>query len=56
MLLLKNHIFSSDQKKKLNGKDINGEILAALLLNYISAINDGAVPNIESAWTFICME
>lgn len=35
MLILKNHIFSSNKKKKLNGKDINGEILGALLNNYI---------------------
>ena len=55
MLKLKNFIFTSDKKKTLNGREINGEILGGLLVNYIESINGGAVPNIENAWTYICM-
>lgn len=38
----------------MNGKKITGPMLCHLSEVYISAINDGAVPNIETAWTYIC--
>jgi Guanylate-binding protein, C-terminal domain len=31
-------------------------MLAGMMQNYIQAINNGAVPNIESAWTYICKD
>ena len=34
----------------MNNKRINGKVLAKLLTMYVDAINDGAVPNITSAW------
>ena len=40
--------------KKLNGKFLNGVMLADLCTTYIHAINNGAIPNIESAWSYIC--
>lgn len=40
--------------KKLNGKNLNGQMLYHLASDYVKAINEGAVPNIESAWTYIC--
>lgn len=40
--------------KKLNGKLLNGEMVGDLLRTYVQAINEGAIPNIESAWTYIC--
>jgi len=40
--------------KTLHGKMLNGDMLANLVDSYISAINKGAVPSIESAWTYIC--
>ena len=33
---------------------ISGAMLSGLIRNYVHAINQGAVPNIESAWTYIC--
>jgi hypothetical protein len=51
---LRKRIFKQCKVKTLNGKQISGEMLAGLLKNYVSAINDGAVPNIENAWTYIC--
>ena len=30
-------------------------MLSKLASVYVSSINEGAVPNIESAWTYICM-
>ena len=29
-------------------------MFAALITNYTKAINEGAVPNIENAWSYIC--
>ena len=51
---LRKLIFKQSKLKYLNGKLVNGEMLAGLLRNYISAINEGAVPNIENAWSYIC--
>ena len=40
--------------KVLNGKVLNGEMLAGLVDSYVDAINGGAVPNIENAWSYVC--
>ena len=40
--------------KFIKGKVLNGEMYADLIRSYASAINEGAVPNIENAWTYIC--
>lgn len=29
-------------------------MFASLVSNYIKAINEGAVPSIENAWSYIC--
>ena len=51
---LRKRIFKQSKVKMLNGKLITGEMMSGLLRNYISAINEGAVPNIENAWTYVC--
>lgn len=51
---LRKRIFKQSKVKYMNGKAVTGEMLAGLLKNYVSAINDGAVPNIENAWSYIC--
>jgi len=38
----------------MHGRKLNGEMLYNLALSYVEAINKGAVPNIESAWSYIC--
>lgn len=40
--------------KQLKGKTLNGEMYADVIKSYVCSINEGAVPNIESAWTYIC--
>lgn len=42
--------------KTLNGTVISGKILIELAHTYVDAINKGAVPNIENAWTNISRE
>lgn len=38
----------------MNGKRINGRMLAGLVQSYVNSINSGVVPNIQSAWEYIC--
>lgn len=40
-------------KTILNGRKLNGQMFVGLVLNYVEAINKGAVPNIQSAWSYI---
>lgn len=40
--------------KMLQGKQLSGSILATLAHQYVTAINQGSVPNIQNAWTYIC--
>lgn len=40
--------------KTLNGKPLNGEMLFNLAKSYVESINKGAVPSIESSWSYIC--
>lgn len=42
--------------KVVNSKKLNGEMYVSLLGNYVTAINEGAVPNIENAWNYMCKE
>lgn len=51
---LRKKILGKLKIKSLNNKPLNGHMLATLIENYISAINKGAVPTIENAWTYIC--
>ena len=38
----------------MNGKPLNGEMLFNLAKSYVDSINTGAVPSIESSWSYIC--
>ena len=54
VLELRKRVLNRINPKTLNGRPISGEIFSELIKSYIGAINDGAVPNIENAWTQIC--
>jgi len=47
-------IFSKIKAKKVNDKPLNGQLLVALCKGYMEAINKGALPNVESAWFYVC--
>ena len=40
--------------KLLNNCIINGRMLVEMSKSYIKSINEGGLPNIESAWTYLC--
>ena len=49
-LELKKKVYETSKVKRINNKNINGPILADLLIAFINSINSGIVPNINSAW------
>lgn len=49
-------IFKKAKDKKLNCKSITGEMFLHLAKAYTETVNSGRVPNIESAWNYICKE
>jgi chromosome segregation ATPase len=51
---LRKKVLHKVKPKMLNGKSLNGEMFCNLMHNYVEAINKGAVPVIENAWTFLC--
>ena len=40
----------------MKGKKLDGPMYLCLLDSYVGAINKGAVPNIENAWSYMCKE
>jgi hypothetical protein len=53
---LRKRILTRMKPKMLNNKCLNGEMFACLMKNYVIAINNGAVPNIENAWNYLCKD
>ena len=51
---LRRKVLNRMKPKMLNGKVLTGEMLFGVIQSYVNAINKGAVPNIESAWSYIC--
>lgn len=56
VMSLRNRLMTKMRPKTMNGKNLSGEMLTALFGSYLQAINEGSVPNIENAWTYLCQE
>lgn len=54
VISLRRKVINKIKPKTLNGRKLSGAMLATLADTYVRAINNGAVPNIESAWTYLC--
>ncbi|OMJ73597.1 hypothetical protein SteCoe_27672 [Stentor coeruleus] len=54
MMALRKRVYGGMKSKNLNERPLNGEMLATLVENYITAMNKGVVPTIENAWNYIC--
>ena len=54
VIQLRRKILNRMKPKKINGKNLSGMMLAGLTRTYTNTINQGAIPNIEDAWTYIC--
>ena len=42
--------------KTIKGHEMNGSEWLTLVQLYVDAINTGAVPSIQSAWTYLCKQ
>ena len=51
---LRRFIINRIKPKTMNNKNLNGAMYGELVKSYIFAINEGAVPNIENAWSYVC--
>ena len=56
VIKFRKHVIGNIKAKTINDKKINGEMYYSMLSSYVNAINDGAVPNIENAWMYMCRE
>ena len=51
---LRAKIFKKVKPKQMNGKTLTGEMMLELAHAYTGAINEGTVPNIQNAWSYVC--
>jgi hypothetical protein len=49
-------IIQAIKVKTLQNQKLNGEMYCSMMNSYVGAINEGAIPNIENAWTYMCIE
>ena len=49
-------IMKKTKQKQVNSKNVTGDMLLHLAQAYTETVNDGKVPNIESAWNYVCKE
>jgi hypothetical protein len=51
---LRRKVIQRIKPKLMHGKKLSGDMLYNLAGSYVEAINKGVVPNIETAWSYIC--
>lgn len=56
VLNFRKRVMSNIKPKTFQNKQLNGDMYVSLLTSYVTAINNGAVPNIENAWNYMCEE
>ena len=54
VITFRRFVLNRIKPKAMNNKVLNGPMYAELTKSYINAINEGAVPNIENAWSYVC--
>jgi hypothetical protein len=54
VLNLRKKVLHKIKPKTLKGQVLNGEMFCNMMSSYVKAINSGAVPVIENAWSFMC--
>ena len=51
---IRSKIFSKTNVKKINNRNVNGNIFLDMIKQYIQIVNDGNVPNLDNTWTYLC--
>lgn len=55
-LSLRKKVLANAKPKMLKGEYLDGTMYISMLNSYLTAINNGGVPNIQNAWTYMCIE
>lgn len=53
-MTFRKRIVTSVKPKTLQNQKLNGNLYCSMMSSYVKAINEGAVPNIENAWSYMC--
>jgi len=53
---LKDKIYKETQPKRINGKKMNGSALANFIMEIVTSINSGVIPNINNSWDKVVMD
>ncbi len=56
VMLLRRKVINRIKPKTVNGKKMDGGMWISLVEQYVQAINEGVVPNIQNSWTYICRQ
>lgn len=56
ILSLRKMVLHNSLVKKVNGQELSGEMLAMLIDQYLKTLNSSKIPNIQSAWTYLCKQ
>jgi hypothetical protein len=54
-LNLRKKVLTSSKPKIIKGECLDGPMYLSMLQSYLTAINNGSVPNIQNAWTYMCI-
>lgn len=49
-------VTDSVKVKTIQNQKLNGDMYCTMIGSYVNAINEGAIPNIENAWNYMCQE
>lgn len=55
-LSFRKRILNGVKVKALQNQSLDGNLYCSMLNSYVQAINEGAIPNIENAWNYMCSE
>jgi hypothetical protein len=53
---LRRKVINRIKPKMFNNQVMDGSTWASLVEQYVQAINEGAMPDIQSSWSYICKQ
>jgi len=56
VMMLRKKVLSQVKPKTMNSQVLNGKMWLQMVEQYVNAINQGGIPNIQSSWTYICRQ
>lgn len=53
---MRQNLFTQAETKKLNGNELNGDMMGQLIEQYVEKMNGNDVPVVQNIWDYICEE